>query len=239
MSDVLPLVDVLRVLGRRIHEQLPERAEPAEIVAAREALLEHRLLRQIIERIETRAGIPSHQLEDLALRWPPFGGLSRPGGYGEATQGFPTEEGCRLLERLGELDRNGTTASLWRELGVDSNCAERTEPPAKTTKRKKSTSSGDALTKIVSVLTEHHQYAQGSCLNQEPIGVKALARLAKVAPATASGFFLKTFKGHTQYQAACRDKDKLINSLKLLNNEFAPHILFSRRPPNEGHRDHD
>ncbi|HEY1378988.1 MAG TPA: hypothetical protein VGF55_19460 [Gemmataceae bacterium] len=47
------------------------------------------------------------------------------------------------------------------------------KPPAKT---KRGTARGDARTKIIPALTEHHQYANGGTLNAAPIGVNELAR---------------------------------------------------------------
>src|SRR5262249_43145045 len=93
-------------------------------------------------------------------------------------------------------------------------------------KRKRSTERGEARTKIIAALTKHHRYADGSNLNQEPIGSNELARTASVAVSTASSFFNKTFHGHTKYQAVCRDRCKLVAVLKALNDEFSPHHLY-------------
>lgn len=60
-------------------------------------------------------------------------------------------------------------------------------------KAKRSTKRGEARLKLIAALTKHHKYADGGCLNQEPIGVRALARLADVDPATASAFFNREF----------------------------------------------
>ncbi len=68
-------------------------------------------------------------------------------------------------------------------------------------------------------------YADGSCLNLEPIGVNALARLARVrSNSTASEFFKKEFDGHDKYKAACLNTDrqwKIATQLKAMNGEFS------------------
>jgi hypothetical protein len=98
---------------------------------------------------------------------------------------------------------------------------------------KRSTERGEARAKLIAALTEHHQYANGSCLNQEPIGNNELARVAKVAKRTASAFFQKEFKGHAKYKAICADANRLISALKMLNGEFSPHILYGDKPPEQ------
>jgi|GEM_PF-1604648 hypothetical protein len=103
------------------------------------------------------------------------------------------------------------------------------ETMAKTGKR--STKRGDGREKLISALTKHHKYADGSCLNQEPIGNNELAKLANVSKSTASEFFRKAFGGTEKYRAACSKLDLLIPALKLLNNEFSPHLLFGDNPP--------
>jgi hypothetical protein len=108
-------------------------------------------------------------------------------------------------------------------------------PPA--TKTKRSTARGEGRAKLIAALTEHHQYANGGCLNLEPIGNNALARLADVDQSTASDFFDKKFQGHEKYRTLCQDAAKLVAALKLLNGEFAPCDLYGRRPPDEDDRD--
>jgi hypothetical protein len=104
-------------------------------------------------------------------------------------------------------------------------------------RRKKSTERGDGRVKLVAALTNHHKYADGGCLNFEPVGNNELARLAEVGTATASEFFKKQFKGHSKYKAMCGNSSTLVGALKLLNQEFAPHQLYGRNPPGEGDRD--
>jgi hypothetical protein len=108
------------------------------------------------------------------------------------------------------------------------------------TKTKRSTEKGEGQRKLIAALTKYHQYADGSCLNLEPIGNNELARLAEVEESTASDFFKKEFQGHAQYKAFCRrDKAGLIAAIKQLNKEFHPYLLYGRRPPDEGDGDKD
>jgi hypothetical protein len=106
-------------------------------------------------------------------------------------------------------------------------------------KAKRSTEPNEARDKIIAALTQHHQYEQGSCLNQEPIGNNELARAAGVAKSTVSAFFQKEFKGRDKYRAVCRDAARLAASLRLLRGEFSPHDLYGRTPPGEGCPDDD
>jgi hypothetical protein len=86
-------------------------------------------------------------------------------------------------------------------------------------------------------MTKHHKYADGSCLNTEPINNNELARLAGVDKSTASAFFTKEFGGHAKYKRVCRDTGRLVASLKHLNGEYTPHELFGRNLPGEDDRD--
>lgn len=122
---------------------------------------------------------------------------------------------------------------------IDARARTTHSPPLPTQKQKRSTVRGEARAKIVAVLTDHHQYADGSCLNQEPIGNNELARKAVVAKSTAKSFFDNAFRGHSKYVAGCRNLPGLIASLKLLNDEFSPHLLFGSTPPGEGERPDD
>ena len=91
---------------------------------------------------------------------------------------------------------------------------------------KKSTKRGEGRTKLIAALTKHHRYADGGCLNQEPIGNNELAKAAGVSASTASAFFDEKFQGHEKYIVLCRDAGKLTAALKLLNDEFAPYHLL-------------
>jgi hypothetical protein len=103
--------------------------------------------------------------------------------------------------------------------------------------RKRSTERGEGRAKLIAVLTKHHKYADGGCLNQEPIGNNELAKAARVSRSTASAFFNDKFQGYAKYRAVCRDPGRLADSLKALNGEFSPHDLFGRQPAGEDDRD--
>jgi hypothetical protein len=111
------------------------------------------------------------------------------------------------------------------------------KPTDAPSRKKRSTERGEGRAKLIAALTNHHQYADGSCLNLEPIGNNELAKAAVVSPSTASTFFNDEFEGHTKYKALCRDSSQLAAALKLLNNEFSPHDLYGRRPTGEDDRD--
>lgn len=91
---------------------------------------------------------------------------------------------------------------------------------------KRSTERGEGRAKLIAALTKHHQYADGGCLNLEPIGNNKLGKAAGVSPSTASVFFKNNFQGHTKYKALCRDAGTVTAALKLLNDEFAPYRLL-------------
>jgi hypothetical protein len=114
------------------------------------------------------------------------------------------------------------------------------------TQRKRSTEKGEARTKIIAALTQHHHYDPGGhCENLEPIGVNELARQAQVAPASVSAFFDKEFggsdhkNGHRNYKVVCRNVGRLLDSLRVLNGDFSPDDLYGRQPPGEDARDED
>lgn len=88
-------------------------------------------------------------------------------------------------------------------------------------KKKRSTQKGEGDDKLISVLTLHHKYADGGCLNLEPIGNNDIARLAEVSTSTASEFFKKRFGGHHNYKYTCGNTGRLIEALKELNGEKA------------------
>jgi hypothetical protein len=190
-----------------------------------------------------------------------------PGSLAEE-YGGPQNDLLHVAAQFRELDKDGSTARLWRQLRrkwpfIDAarTLAERrsngrpaseaddgaqaagtikgASHPQTTTRPKKSTQRGDAQVKIITALSEHHKYESGSCLNQDPIGVGELARRAKVAKSTASVFFQKQFEEHSRYKRVCRDAGDLADSLKQLRGEVTAHEhLYGRTPPGEGH-DHD
>ncbi len=100
-------------------------------------------------------------------------------------------------------------------------------------KSKRSTERGEGREKLIAAFTKHHKYANGGCLNLEPIGNNELARLADVAKRTASAFFKKEFRGHKKYQAMCKDLPRFVAALKALNGEFRPLDFYDARTPDE------
>lgn len=145
-----------------------------------------------------------------------------------------TEAAHNKLKLIRDFNRRLTAQTME---GASTSTKPAPTPVAPESNAKRSTERGEGRTKLISALTKHHQYADGSCLNLEPIGNNELAKAAGVSPSTASSFFNEKFDGHTKYKALCRDSGKLIAALKLLNNEFAPHDLYGRRPANEDDRD--
>jgi hypothetical protein len=112
-----------------------------------------------------------------------------------------------------------------------------TKSQPKTEKKpKQSTERGEGRAKLIAALTKHHQYANGGCLNPEPIGNNELAKAAGVSNSTASAFFNNEFEGHTKYKVLCRDSGQLAVALKVLNGDVSPHHLYGRRPANEDDR---
>ena len=141
---------------------------------------------------------------------------------------------------LAWVDRQKIKAKLAADTNGEVSQAEPAEATSKTTtptKAKRSTEKGEGQAKLIAALTKHHKYADGSCLNLEPVGNNELARLAEVSESTASAFFNKQFGGHTKYRAICSDATRLIAALKLLNQEFSPHHLFGAKPPGEDERE--
>jgi hypothetical protein len=115
-----------------------------------------------------------------------------------------------------------------------------------TTKPKRTSEPTATELALINALTCHHQYERGSCLNYEPIRNNDLARNAGVNPGRASEFFSKHFdqngkEGIKRYKEQCRDKNKLIGALQMLNNEPRPHLLnnYGHNPPGEGFREDD
>lgn len=104
-------------------------------------------------------------------------------------------------------------------------------------KSKRSTVKNEARDKLVSALTDHHKYANGGCLNLEPIGNNELARKADVSQGSASQFFKKQFGGHPKYKRLCQDPKKLVAALKLLNQEYSPMLLYGADPHGEDNQD--
>jgi hypothetical protein len=137
------------------------------------------------------------------------------------------------------LDHGGD-ANRWRKVfglenstglaGDDDTLTEPATASATVKKPKRSTERGDGRAKLIPALTKHHEYADGGCLNWEPVGNNELARLADVAPSTASAFFKKEFESHTKYKQFCHREANLIAKLMSLNGETIPPELFNPLP---------
>ena len=106
--------------------------------------------------------------------------------------------------------------------------------PSGTTKQKRSTINGEAHAKIVAGLTAHHKYKDGSCLEWTPVQVNKFAAHVKVSPSTVSKFFKDQFAGHKKYQTACCDPVKLAFTLRMLNGELTPRILYNSLGDDDG-----
>ena len=143
------------------------------------------------------------------------------------------EELWRIRDWVEEVAPEGNAST-----GEDSN-HDRSDQPTQITEdgnssHKRSTEKNEARIKIISGLTKHHGYQNGSCSNSEPVVGNQLARDVEVSNGSVSNFFKKEFGGHSKYRAVCHHSQKLVGALKLLNNEYTPNILFGRNPPNEG-----
>jgi hypothetical protein len=99
-------------------------------------------------------------------------------------------------------------------------------------KCKPSAGGGDKRLLIVSALTEYHKYADGGCLNCEPIGVRQLAGTDIASAGTISNFFDEEFGGHDKYKAACCDPAVLGVCLKMLTGELKPKAMWNALPRN-------
>ena len=92
---------------------------------------------------------------------------------------------------------------------------------------------GSTADLLIAALSKHHKYGTEDSLNLEPISNNELARLSEVSPSTASAFFDAKFKGHDRYKSVCESADTLLLSLKMLNQEYAPHVLYGKDPPED------
>ncbi|MBU4273676.1 MAG: hypothetical protein KKA28_17580 [Planctomycetes bacterium] len=193
--------------------------------------------RQMVEAVQ------SEKLADEARKW-----LVRGFERGKVDRNEPTPKLPLRVEVLREIARTTADADLEKAIGAGVvkdalalGAAPRTSDGGEgaSVKKKKSTEKGEAQAKIIAALMKHHEYQDGSCLKQEPIGVRELARLATVGKTSVTRFFTKQFKGRTNYRAACRDVENLVATLKLLNQEYSPYLLFGHTPPGEGDTDED
>lgn len=118
----------------------------------------------------------------------------------------------------------------WRRL-EESEKPIRIQPPEKKSNLKKNRSKkvlgknlgSDLL--MISALTKHHEYENGSCKSFEPLGCSALAEELGLAKSTASEFFKRRFKDHAGYKILCISRN-ISTLLKILNLEVSPHNLF-------------
>ena len=164
-----------------------------------------------------------------------------PGDYGHF--GFKTAEHWRTLNRLylrpalenarvyadaiGQRESAGQPgASVSSPVSTQAEAVD--DGVVEMARHKRSTVRGEARDKLVAGLTEHHRYADGSCLVDAPIGCNELARKMTVSQSTASAFFDKNFGDWEGYRRVCGDKKRLLAALKLMNNEFTPrHLLLN------------
>lgn len=95
--------------------------------------------------------------------------------------------------------------------------------------RKRSTVKGEARAKIISGLTAHHKYDNGSCANLDPINVSEFAKSIGVSKSTVSDFLKDRFGGFAKYRGFfCKDAKTLATSISLLRGELPPSILYNR-----------
>ncbi len=119
---------------------------------------------------------------------------------------------------LAQQELNKRSETECRVLGVSKAPVTR-ETQGKEPKR--STTNGEARTKLIAALSAHHGFDEGICRNSEPIRSNELARLADVGKATASDFFRDKFKGHTKYKLECATNiANVARKLKQLRGEF-------------------
>jgi len=84
---------------------------------------------------------------------------------------------------------------------------------------------------IIAALSDHHQYSNGICGNQTPIGGNKLAEKAKCSSGKVSNFWSKAFGNgdvmgkYKHYENCCADATKLSTAMRLLNGDVTPKIL--------------
>ena len=138
---------------------------------------------------------------------------------------------------LGQLDESGVTAKLLcefqaafpevaAELRFTAASLEKSplQGGAKT-RRKRSTTKGEAEIKLIAGLTALHDYANGGCTRSEPVGVRRLAKYCGVGKATASRFYGKHFGGFSKYRTLCQTPADLSKALQRMNGENIPREL--------------
>ncbi|MCC7086402.1 MAG: hypothetical protein IT427_15485 [Pirellulales bacterium] len=143
--------------------------------------------------------------------------------------------GVLMSDRVPELRNHWATYQGEVKLLVDE--AEAASDTSTPIKPKRSTERGEGRVKLIAALTRHHRYADGGCLNLEPIGNNELARLAGVAKRTASAFFTHQFQGHAKYRMLCCNLPRLVAAMKALNGEFQPRDFYDARTPDKMNQD--
>ena len=93
-----------------------------------------------------------------------------------------------------------------------------------TVARRRHAKRGSAQEKLRAALLHHHEYENGSVGKREPIGTRALAKLADCSPSAAKRFFDKQFGGDAEYERQCAN-GKIIEALKLLAGDVPPSLL--------------
>ena len=133
------------------------------------------------------------------------------------------------------IQRLAVSLIAWAETIEDEELARRPKTAVRT---KKSTSKGDAQTKIIGALSAYHQFDGDDCLNLEPIGNNELARLAEVSTSTVSLFIKQQFAekdasqgvGRQKYRAACSNGYRLAVAIKKIRDELTPTMLWNSLP---------
>jgi len=92
------------------------------------------------------------------------------GGTPEAKAKISAADGNRAFEQLKEAIRHQRHSIKGQSTDAPALVAATKPPP------KKGVEKGGAKAKLIAALTQYHQYADGSCLNTEPIGNNELAR---------------------------------------------------------------
>jgi len=174
-----------------------------------------------------------------SLEIPEFSGGVRKAPKGEPSEGM-VQAAILMTYSLALAD----SFCGWAETIEDEESARRPKTAVRT---KKSTSKGDAQTKIIGALSAYHQFDGDDCLNLEPIGNNELARSAEVSGSTVSLFLQKQFatkhaasgEGRRNYRKACRDSYRLTLEIKRIRDELIPTMLWNPLPDDLQGKDAD
>ncbi len=125
----------------------------------------------------------------------------------------------------GATNPNPTIDDLIEASSKPAQRSSHSHSPQKNNKR--SSEQGEAREKLIATLSKYHKFADGGCLELEPISNNKLARLADVSKSTASTFFNNEFNGrnkggHAKYRAKCQDARTLAYAIKAMRGEFKP-----------------